>query len=141
MESDEQNLLLSYNELTMSYNDNTKRIKLDGKLNNKIISDAFNKTTLNSYKKKKNYVKFINKNDLELALTKTVDNNKMKDKEKTSYAKLSAKNRLFKEKYKNKFINKSEKVNLFHEVNHNLNNNNSVLTLSDISNVQYYNHC
>ena len=135
MESDEQNLLLSYNELTMSYNDNTKRIKLDGKLNNKIISDAFNKTTLNSYKKKKNYVKFINKNNLELALTKTVDNNKMKDKEKTSYAKLSAKNRLFKEKYKNKFINKSEKVNLFHEVNHNLNNNNSVLTLSDISNV------
>ena len=64
MESDEQNLLLSYNELTMSYNDNNKRSRLDSNLNNKIIKDAFNKTTLNSYKKKKNYVKFINKNNL-----------------------------------------------------------------------------
>ena len=40
MESDEQNLLLSYNELTMSYNDNNKRSRLDSNLNNKRIKDA-----------------------------------------------------------------------------------------------------
>ena len=138
MESDEQNLLLSYNELTMSYNDNNKRSRLDSNLNNKIIKDAFNKTTLNSYKKKKNYVKFINKNNLELSLSKTVDNNKIKGKEKISYAKLSAKNRLFKEKKnQKKYVKKNGKINLFNEINpYNFNNNNSVLTLSDISNVQ-----
>ena len=138
MESDEQNLLLSYNELTMSYNDNNKRSRLDSNLNNKIIKDAFNKTTLNSYKKKKNYVKFINKNNLELSLSKTVDNNKKKGKEKISYAKLSAKNRLFKEKKnQKKYVKKNGKINLFNEINpYNFNNNNSVLTLSDISNVQ-----
>ena len=138
MESDEQNLLLSYNELAMSYNDNNKRSRLDGNFNNKIIKDAFNKTTLNSYKKKKNYVKFINKNNLELSLSKTVDNNKIKGKEKISYAKLSTKNRLFKEqKIRKKYVNKKGKRNLFNEINpYNFNNNNSVLTLSDISNVQ-----
>ena len=47
------------------------------------------------------------------------------DKEKTSYAKINEKNKLFKEKnYKNKFTNRSDNFN-----------NNSVLTLSDISNV------
>ena len=136
MESDEQNLLLSYNDLTMSYNDNTKRFKLDGNINKKTIKDAFNKTTLNSYKKKKNYAKFINKNNLELSLSKTVENNKVKIKDKISYAKLSAKNRLFKEKKnKNKYSNKNEKLYLFNEINPFNFNNNSVLTISDISNV------
>ena len=135
MESDEQNLLLSYNELTMSYNDN-KRSRLDTNFNNKIIKDAFNKTTLHSYKKKKNYVKFINKNNLELSLSNTVNNNKNKGKEKISYAKLSAKNRLFKEKkYRNQYAKKNGKMNLFNEINPYNFNNNSVLTLSDISNV------
>ena len=113
-ESDEPNLL-GYTDLLMSYNGDNKRTKLDK--NNK--ENDFNKTSLNSYRKKRNYVKFLNKNNLELKLSKTID------KEKTSYAKINEKNKLFKEKnYKNKFINKSDNFN-----------NNSVLTLSDISNV------
>ena len=116
-ESDEPNLL-GYNDLLMTYNnkDNiNKRKKLD---KNKKEND-YNKTSLNSYRKKRNYVKFLNKNNLELKLSKTID------KEKTSYAKINEKNKLFKEKnYKNKFTNRSDNFN-----------NNSVLTLSDISNV------
>lgn len=116
-ESDEPNLL-GYNELLMTYNNNNnnnKRKKLD---KNKKEND-YNKTSLNSYRKKRNYVKFLNKNNLELKLSKTID------KEKTSYAKINEKNKLFKEKnYKNKFTNRSDNFN-----------NNSVLTLSDISNV------
>ena len=102
----------------MTYNNNdnnNKRKKLD---KNKKEND-YNKTSLNSYRKKRNYVKFLNKNNLELKLSKTID------KEKTSYAKINEKNKLFKEKnYKNKFTNRSDNFN-----------NNSVLTLSDISNV------
>ena len=116
-ESDEPNLL-GYNDLLMTYNNNdnnNKRKKLD---KNKKEND-YNKTSLNSYRKKRNYVKFLNKNNLELKLSKTID------KEKTSYAKINEKNKLFKEKnYKNKFTNRSDNFN-----------NNSVLTLSDISNV------
>ena len=116
-ESDETNLL-GYNDLLMTYNNdnnNNKRKKLD---KNKKEND-YNKTSLNSYRKKRNYVKFLNKNNLELKLSKTID------KEKTSYAKINEKNKLFKEKnYKNKFTNRSDNFN-----------NNSVLTLSDISNV------
>jgi len=116
-ESDEPNLLC-YNDLLMTYNNNdnnNKRKKLD---KNKKEND-YNKTSLNSYRKKRNYVKFLNKNNLELKLSKTID------KEKTSYAKINEKNKLFKEKnYKNKFTNRSDNFN-----------NNSVLTLSDISNV------
>ena len=116
-ESDEPNLL-GYNDLLMTYNNNdnnNKRKKLD---KNKKEND-YNKTSLNSYRKKRNYVKFLNKNNLELKLSKTID------KEKTSYAKINEKYKLFKEKnYKNKFTNRSDNFN-----------NNSVLTLSDISNV------
>ena len=116
-ESDEPNLL-GYNDLLMTYNNNdnnNKRKKLD---KNKKEND-YNKTSLNSYRKKRNYVKFLNKNNLELKLSKTID------KEKTSYAKINEKNKLFKEKnYKNKFTNRSDNFN-----------NTSVLTLSDISNV------
>ena len=116
-ESDKPNLL-GYNDLLMTYNNNdnnNKRKKLD---KNKKEND-YNKTSLNSYRKKRNYVKFLNKNNLELKLSKTID------KEKTSYAKINEKNKLFKEKnYKNKFTNRSDNFN-----------NNSVLTLSDISNV------
>ena len=116
-ESDEPNLL-GYNDLLMTYNNdnnNNKRKKLD--INKK--ENDYNKTSLNSYRKKRNYVKFLNKNNLELKLSKTID------KEKTSYAKINEKNKLFKEKnYKNKFTNRSDNFN-----------NNSVLTLSDISNV------
>ena len=116
-ESDEPNLL-GYNDLLMTYNNNdnnNKRKKLD---KNKKEND-YNKTSLNSYRKKRNYVKFLNKNNLELKLSKTID------KEKTSYAKINEKNKLFKEKnYKNKFTNRSDNFN-----------NNSVLTLSDISNI------
>ena len=97
-------------------NDNNNKRK---KLNKNKKENDYNKTSLNSYRKKRNYVKFLNKNNLELKLSKTID------KEKTSYAKINEKNKLFKEKnYKNKFTNRSDNFN-----------NNSVLTLSDISNV------
>ena len=142
-ESDEQNILLNYNDLLLSYNDNNLRAKFEQN-NDKKLNDVFTKTTLNSYRKKKNYTKFINKNNLQLELSKTIDINKInnklnksneKNKEKTSYAKINAKNKLLKEKtYRNKNItNKASPFNLSNEINNNYNN--SVLTISDISNV------
>ena len=137
-ESDEQNILFNYNDLLLSYNDNNLRAKL-GKNKEKKLNDVFNKTTLNSYKKKKNYTKFINKNNLQLELSKSIDINNInklskKGKEKTSYALINAKNKLLKEKaYRNKNTNKTSQFNLSNEINNNYNN--SVLTISDISNV------
>ena len=133
-ESDETNLLLSYNDLVLNSNNNGRRIKID-KINEKNSNNDYNKTTLNSNKKKRNYLKFINKNNLELKLSKALEKNKQKQNEKTSYAKINEKNKLFKEKqYKNNnYSNKFDKFNLFNETNNNYNN--SVLTLSDISNI------
>ena len=120
-ESDEPNLLISNNELILSYNGSNPKKKQE-----KIKNTEFNHTTLNSYKKKKNYVKFINKHNFESDLCKT------SDKEKTSYAKIIEKNRLLKEKnYKSKYLVKADKFNLLKEINSNYNN--SVLTISDIS--------
>ena len=127
-ENDEPNLLIDSNELLLSYNFTNGRKKLDKIKENK-INNEFNKTSLNTYKKKRNYVKFINKNNFnnfENKLSKSIG------KEKTSYAKINEKNRLFKEKnFRSKYINKGNKINLLNETNHNYNN--SVLTLSDIS--------
>jgi len=124
-ESDEQNLFGGYNDLMLSYNGNNSNKKKKSDKTKK--ENELNKPSLNSSKKKRNYVKFINKNNLELELSKTIE------KEKTSYAKINEKNRLFKEKnYKSKFVKKNDKFNLLNEeINHNYNN--SVLTLSDIS--------
>ena len=133
-ESEETNLLLSYNDLVLNSNNNGRRIKIE-KINEKNSNNDYNKTTLNSNKKKRNYLKFINKNNLELKLSKALEKNKQKQNEKTSYAKINEKNKLFKEKqYKNNnYSNKFDKFNLFNETNNNYNN--SVLTLSDISNI------
>ena len=67
-ENDEPNLLLDNNELLLSYNFTNGRKKLD-KINNIKMNNEFNKTSLNTYKKKRNYVKFINKNNMELKLS------------------------------------------------------------------------
>ena len=124
-ENDEPNLLLDNNELLLSYNFTNGRKKLD-KINNLKMNKEFNKTSLNTYKKKRNYVKFINKNNMELKLSHSIG------KEKTSYAKINEKNRLFKDKnYRSKFINKDNKFNVLNDANNNYNN--SVLTISDIS--------
>ena len=124
-ENDEPNLLLDNNELLLSYNFTNGRKKLD-KINNLKMNNEFNKTSLNTYKKKRNYVKFINKNNMELKLSHSIG------KEKTSYAKINEKNRLFKDKnYRSKFINKDNKFNVLNDANNNYNN--SVLTISDIS--------
>ena len=124
-ENDEPNLLLDNNELLLSYNFTNGRKKLD-KIKNLKMNKEFNKTSLNTYKKKRNYVKFINKNNMELKLSHSIG------KEKTSYAKINEKNRLFKDKnYRSKFINKDNKFNVLNDANNNYNN--SVLTISDIS--------
>ena len=124
-ESDDPNLQMGYNDLILSYNDINRKKRLE-KVGDFKDNKEFNNTTLNSYRKKKNYVKFINKNNFQLELSKT------SDKEKMSYAKINEKNRLFKEKnYKNKNLIKKDKFNLLNEINNNYNN--SVLTLSDIS--------
>ena len=127
-ESDEQNLTLM-----LSYNDDIKKKnKLFEKKNeeNKLAS----RTVLNS-SKKRNYIKFLNKNNLQLDISKTLDNminfniNKKKNKksfnDKTSYVKLKENRKI---KYNN-FINNSKNKYLKD------NFNNSIITLSELSNV------
>ena len=139
--NDEINLLtVNYNDLIINKDKNYGKIKIDRNFKSPVNSS-----------KKKNYIKFLNHNKVDLDRKKNSNNNKrnifskfitqknnknIKKNKNNSYVQLIKKNNLFEPKNGNKYPDKQKKNESFNLLNEfNYKHNSSITNLSDISNI------